>query len=62
MAVLLCTGFGGVQLWSKPAENLIMLPQPILTYCEKYGHQLTLLDLFVSFVMFALVFGHAPSW
>ncbi|KAA1076259.1 hypothetical protein PGT21_036406 [Puccinia graminis f. sp. tritici] len=61
MAVLLCTGFGGVQIWSKPAENFIMLPQPILTYSEKYGHQLTLLDLFVSFVMFALVFGHAPS-
>ncbi|POW12289.1 hypothetical protein PSTT_04636, partial [Puccinia striiformis] len=61
MAVLLTTGFGGVQLWTKPVEDFISLPQPILTYFEQYGHQLVLLDLFVSFVMFALVFGHAPS-
>ncbi|OAV90235.1 hypothetical protein PTTG_00724 [Puccinia triticina 1-1 BBBD Race 1] len=61
MAVLLSTGFGGVQMWSKPAEDLVYLPRLILTYCDKFGHQLKLLDLFVSFVLFALVFGHAPS-
>lgn len=61
MAVLLSTGFGGVQLWSQPVENYISLPRPIVTYFSKSGHQLKLLDLFVSFVMFALVCGHAPT-
>ncbi|KNZ57435.1 uncharacterized protein VP01_215g2 [Puccinia sorghi] len=61
MAVLVSTGFEGVQLWSKPVENYISLPEPILNYFDRAGHELKLLDLFVSFVMLALVFGHAPS-
>lgn len=62
MAVLVSTRFEGVQLWSKPVENYISLPEPILNYFDRAGHELKLLDLFVSFVMLALVFGHAPSW
>ncbi|PLW16745.1 hypothetical protein PCANC_12306 [Puccinia coronata f. sp. avenae] len=61
MAVLLSTGFRGVQLWNQPVENYISLPQSIVIYFAKFGHQLKLLDLFVSFVMFALVCGHAPT-
>jgi len=61
MAVLASTGFGGVQLWSKPVENFISLPEPILTYFHEAGHELKLMDLFVLFVMLALVVGHAPS-
>lgn len=61
MSVLLCTGFNGVQFWSIPVERFPLIPRRTLSYLQEHDYQPRLIDLFVLFILVALVFGHAPS-
>ncbi|KAH9818484.1 CDP-alcohol phosphatidyltransferase-domain-containing protein [Melampsora americana] len=60
MAILLNSGFNGNQIWHSAVKTKFDLPIPVTNFFAGFGHELKFLDLFVLFVLVALVIGHAP--
>jgi len=56
IAVLLISGFCGPDIWSEDARRILPLPSFLLPKNAQLS------DVYLVFVLFALVCGHAPFW